>query len=394
MLAPGPEEDLAGLLEHSAWVRRLAGSLVRDEALAEDLTQEAWLAALRHPPVAGLPVRPWLAQVLRNLVRMHLRGARRRQARESRTVPSSETQGTTPQELVERVELQRMLAGLVVELREPLRSTILLRYYEGLDSSEIAARQGVPAGTVRWRLKTGIDKLRDALDRAHGGDRGAWLPALAPLALLPPGPGAGPGAPVGLKIPGALGLKVGLSLALVLSVAATGFLVTRSRTAAPRPPARGTAASPAAAEPSIAQALPRLPKPQRDKLLQRIEHAQRSAGIDKQAATAGAATRELDAEYIRNQMQALLPLLKECYENALREQPRLDGKLVVSFNIVAEPDLGGLVTDSTIDAAKSTIADAQMRECVQETLYGAQFPAPRSGGEVHVTYPFVFATDR
>src|SRR5262245_60908672 len=153
MLSPGSSEDVAALLEHSTWVRRLAGSLVRDDALAEDLTQEAWLAALRHPPTAGLPARPWLAQVLRNLVRMHVRGSRRQKERESRTDSPPDAQGLAPEQLVERVELQRLLAGLVVELEEPLRSTVLLRYYEGLDSSEIAARQGVPAGTVRWRLK-------------------------------------------------------------------------------------------------------------------------------------------------------------------------------------------------------------------------------------------------
>lgn len=391
MLSPGPCEDVAALLEHGTWVRRLAGSLVRDDALAEDLTQEAWLAALRHPPTAGLPARPWLAQVLRNLVRMHVRGTRRQKERESRTDSPPEAQAMAPEQLVERVELQRMLAGLVVELEEPLRSTVLLRYYEGLDSSEIAARQGVPAGTVRWRLKTGIEKLRAALDRTHGGDRSAWLPALAPLAFIPEGPGATPGAPVGLKVSGALGLKAGLTLALLLSVAATGFLVARQRTEVPRVLTSGKVTSPATADPS--PAMPRLDKPHRSQLLSRIEQAQRSAG-EVHPAAAGPATRELDAAYIRSQMQALLPLIKECYENALRDQPRFDGRLVVNFTIVAEPDIGGLVTDSTIDSAASTIADAPMRECVQETLYGAQFPAPRNGGEVHVTYPFVFATER
>lgn len=389
MPGPGPEQDVAALLAHSTWVRRLAGSLVRDEALAEDLTQEAWLAALRHPPDAGRPVRPWLAQVLRNLVRMHFRGARRQKERESRADAPADAPPTAPEQLVERVELQRLLAGFVVELEEPLRSTILLRYYEGLDASEIAAQQGVPAGTVRWRLKTGIDRLRAALDRTHGGDRSAWLSALAPLAVRPAGSGAEPGASTGLKIPGALGLKAGLPLALLVSAAATGFLGTRQQTEAPRERTGGEVASPVAAPSS---AMPRLDRPHRSSLLTRIEQAQRSAAGGNQAA--GPATRELDADYIRSQMQALLPLLKECYENALHDQPELVGKLVVSFTIVAEPDIGGLVTDSAIDAAASTITDAPMRECVRETLYGAQFPAPRNGGEVHVTYPFVFATDR
>lgn len=41
--------DPAELLEHMAWVRQLARSLVRDENLAEDLTQEVWIRAQGHP---------------------------------------------------------------------------------------------------------------------------------------------------------------------------------------------------------------------------------------------------------------------------------------------------------------------------------------------------------
>ncbi len=48
------------------------------------------------------------------------------------------------------------------------------------------------------------------------------------------------------------------------------------------------------------------------------------------------------------------------------------------------------MTASTIDAAASTITDAGMKECLQETLYAAQFPAPDDGGELRVSYPFEF----
>ena len=48
------------------------------------------------------------------------------------------------------------------ELDEPYRTTLLLRYGEMLSSVEIARRQQVPAGTVRWRLKSAVDRLRAA----------------------------------------------------------------------------------------------------------------------------------------------------------------------------------------------------------------------------------------
>lgn len=155
MNTPIDAEVLAALLDQATWVRRLAGHLVRDPALAADLTQEAWLAALRRPPEEGLPVRPWLGQVLRNLVRMRFRGEGRRKERERIAQEAQEAQEAgdprdayldSPEQLVARAEVRRTLISLVVDLEEPFRSTLLLRYYEGLDSAEIAARQGVPAG--------------------------------------------------------------------------------------------------------------------------------------------------------------------------------------------------------------------------------------------------------
>ena len=89
-----------------------------------------------------------------------------------------------------------------------------------------------------------------------------------------------------------------------------------------------------------------------------------------------------------------MPPIKECYETARSPHPTLAGKLVVDFTIIAEPDIGGLVSESAINGAHSTIADPALRECVQETMYAAQFPAPPDGGEVRVTYPFAFAAVR
>jgi hypothetical protein len=97
----------------------------------------------------------------------------------------------------------------------------------------------------------------------------------------------------------------------------------------------------------------------------------------------------LDKDYVQEQMRELLPLIKECFENALVRLPNLSGKIVVDFTIVGDPNVGGLVGDSEVVDAKSTIADAELRECIQETMYAAKFPPPEEGGEVHIQYPFV-----
>src|SRR6185369_11814911 len=73
----------------------------------------------------------------------------------------------------------RHLADLVVRLEEPLRTTLLLRYDEGLTAEAIARAQEVPAGTVRWRLKVALDRLREGLDERHEGERKRWRGLLA-----------------------------------------------------------------------------------------------------------------------------------------------------------------------------------------------------------------------
>src|SRR5262245_37939691 len=126
-MAPRPED----LLLHAAWLRRLAASLVG--AGADDLVQETWLAALRHPAARPGPLGPWLAQVLRNLARMRGRAARVRRERRDELVwlESARAVPPSPEALLDRLEIERLLGRLVAELDEPYRATVLLRYQEG-----------------------------------------------------------------------------------------------------------------------------------------------------------------------------------------------------------------------------------------------------------------------
>src|SRR5215471_6458550 len=180
-MPPTPEE----LLAHAGWLRRLAVSLVGQQAGAEDLVQETWLAALRHPPERDGPLRPWLGQVLRNLVRMRNRAGvvRAEKRSEVERIEEERAAATSPEMVLDRFEVERLLARLVAELDEPYRSTVLLRYFEGWSSADIARHQKIPAGTVRWRLKTALDRLRSELDRQTKADRRGWRLALLPLAL-------------------------------------------------------------------------------------------------------------------------------------------------------------------------------------------------------------------
>ncbi len=204
------------LARHARWIRRLAGGLLRDEAAAEDLVQEAWLAALTRPPAEGR-LRPWLREVARNFARQHHRGKARRAAREA--VARGPWGPEAPDAFAERLEAEQRLTRELAALEEPFRSTLMLRYYEELEPGEIAERLGLPGGTVRWRLMRGLALLRERLDRAHGGDRRAWSLALVPLARLDGAAGAS-AATTAVVLSGILAMNV-----FKLSVAAAALLV-------------------------------------------------------------------------------------------------------------------------------------------------------------------------
>jgi RNA polymerase sigma-70 factor (ECF subfamily) len=176
------------LLAEAEWMLALAEHLVRDGS-AEDIVQDTWLAALHCAPSGRLPeessrVRPWLAHVLANFARAQRRGDARRGEREMHAARPESVPSAA--DSAERVEAQRALVEALAALDEPYRTTVILRYFDGLSGAEIARRLRVPEGTVRWRLKHAVDELRVRLDRRYGGDRGAWCVALFSLARRPP----------------------------------------------------------------------------------------------------------------------------------------------------------------------------------------------------------------
>jgi len=167
------------LLSHGGWLRELACSLIQDSAAADDVVQETYLAALRSPPSIDRPVRPFLGFVLRNAVRKHHRRERRREHRERLRPEPPES--FTSDEILERAEMQKVLAEEVLALRDPYRTAIVLRYFEQKSQIEIARMQGLEESTVRTHLERGRAQLRERLDRRFG-DRQAWCLPLLRLA--------------------------------------------------------------------------------------------------------------------------------------------------------------------------------------------------------------------
>jgi RNA polymerase sigma-70 factor (ECF subfamily) len=163
---------------HGRWVRQLARTLVRDEASAEDLAQEAQLAALRRADSIGGALGPWLARVTRNFARRGWRDAARRLNRERAAARPEAVPGAD--ESAARLEIQRRLVEELAALEPALREVLVRRFFDGWSSARIARASREPAATVRWRLQRGLAELRARLDR-RGGDGIEWRLALLPV---------------------------------------------------------------------------------------------------------------------------------------------------------------------------------------------------------------------
>jgi RNA polymerase sigma factor (sigma-70 family) len=224
------------LLREQVWLRRLARSLVHDTGAAEDLVQDAYLAALRHPPEDRPTLRPWLRKVAQNLAAMRLRAARGRTAREQAAVLDAPAEAPSPEDIAARLALHRLLAEEIANgLDEPTREVVYLRYFEDRSAADIARLLGVPAGTVRWRLKVGLDLLRGRLDQQHNGDRRRWTLVLAPLAGSPPVAASAPHPePAAVPLAQAPGLgRVALVVAATTVVGLASVLAVRGTSCVP-----------------------------------------------------------------------------------------------------------------------------------------------------------------
>ena len=171
--------DCELLLGQQDLVRRLARSLVFAQDHVDDVVQEAWLAAMRHPPREPAALRTWFGRVIENLARKHARAAVRRHRRE-RAAAAPEALPAVA-EVLQREQQRKQVVDAVVGLPEPYRGVVLARFFEDLAPSEIARRRQIPAATVRSQLKRGLDMLRSKLDATYG-DRRTWCLLLLPLA--------------------------------------------------------------------------------------------------------------------------------------------------------------------------------------------------------------------
>lgn len=147
---------------------RLACTYVRDQATAEDCVQDAFLKAYKS--MSQLQNKddpfPWLVRIVIN----ECKSFHRRGWREILTsVLPEATRGSTEETVLRRTR-DEDLRNAVLSLPEKYRSPLILFYFEGLSSHDVAEILATNTGTVRTRLNRGREKLRKLL-REGDGDR-------------------------------------------------------------------------------------------------------------------------------------------------------------------------------------------------------------------------------
>lgn len=171
--AAGDQEAFASLYDAVApRVHGLARRVVRDAAVAEEVTQEVflqvWREASRFDPARGSA----LAWLLTLTHRRAVDRVRAEQAQSDRLHRYESRSSTTPYDVTaeratERLEAVRVRRALD-DVGEPHRSALELAYLEGLTHQEVAERTGVPLGTAKTRIRDGLRKLRHTMT---GGER-------------------------------------------------------------------------------------------------------------------------------------------------------------------------------------------------------------------------------
>jgi RNA polymerase sigma-70 factor, ECF subfamily len=165
-----PDAVEALVRRHWDGAHRAAFLIVRDPAAAEDIAQEALLAAVRAIDSFDRrrPFAPWLHRIVVNRALDWLRAGRRRPEL-SVALPPEPPVANRPATTADS-DVSGDLATELDRLDPDSRVIVVLRHVLDYRSSEIGAMLNLPAATVRTRLRRALERLQVALDTPTGGD--------------------------------------------------------------------------------------------------------------------------------------------------------------------------------------------------------------------------------
>ena len=147
--------------------------ILRSRSEAEDLLQEvflqAWRQAGNYEKGRGSP-EAWLITITRSRGIDRLRSVRRR---DKEIVPADDLPHSEKVARVESGEKESeakvMIGSVLARLPDAQARVLELAYFDGMTQSEIAARLGEPLGTVKTRMRDGLERLREFLGAKSAG---------------------------------------------------------------------------------------------------------------------------------------------------------------------------------------------------------------------------------
>ena len=176
-IARGDRDAFARFYDvHAALVHTFALRILRERSEAEEVVQDVfvqvWRQAAGYSRDRGTP-EAWLITLARSRGIDKLRSRRRR----NEMVRPAEDPDRLPEPVALEsasgpAEARATLGGALGDLPAAQRSVLELAYFDGLTQTEIAARLGEPLGTVKTRMRSGLERLRGIISTRGGAERG------------------------------------------------------------------------------------------------------------------------------------------------------------------------------------------------------------------------------
>jgi RNA polymerase sigma-70 factor (ECF subfamily) len=154
-------------------LRAFLARLCADLALADDLTQDAFLRvhAARGTFAAGAPALPWMFAIARNSYRDHLRREQVRRAHRATTVAEASSIRTMPEDGGDRAAMARQMLGVVQQALMGLpvrqREAFVLLRFEGLSLAEAALVLGATQAAAKILVHRAYVVVKAALEKQH-----------------------------------------------------------------------------------------------------------------------------------------------------------------------------------------------------------------------------------
>jgi RNA polymerase sigma-70 factor (ECF subfamily) len=149
-------------------VYSLALRIVRDTADAEDVTQEVFVQVWTHAATFDASrgaVAAWLTMLARSraLDRLRRRGAGPQSGGEHDALANIQDPAPSVEWMAANAQQVAAARDALATLPAEQRATLELVYFDGLTQSEIAERTATPIGTVKTRIRTGLQRMRDVV---------------------------------------------------------------------------------------------------------------------------------------------------------------------------------------------------------------------------------------